>query len=543
LHVIEGPLMAGMNVVGDLFGEGKMFLPQVVKSARVMKKAVAYLIPFIEAEQAGSERRSNGRIVLATVKGDVHDIGKNIVGVVLQCNNFEVIDLGVMVPAQKILDTAREQQADMIGLSGLITPSLDEMVNVAKEMQRQNFTIPLLIGGATTSIMHTAVKIDPQYAGPVVYVKDASRAVGVAQNLISTDFKADYVAKTKADYVQKREQHANRRHREGLLTLAQVRANHPTLDWSDYRPPQPTFLGVRVFDDYPLSELLERIDWTPFFHAWELRGRYPMIFDDPQQGEQARSLFADAQAMLEQILQEKWLTARAVLGFFPANRIDEDDIALYTDATREQVLLNLHHLRQQGPKPDGKPHYCLADWIAPRETGVADYLGAFAVTAGIGIDQKIAEFEQAHDDYRAILLKALADRLAEALAERMHERVRQEFWAYAAEEDLDNEALIAEQYRGIRPAPGYPACPDHTEKALLWRLLDADQVGIHLTEHFAMVPTAAVSGWYFSHPESRYFGVGRLGRDQVVDYAQRKGWTVEEAEKWLAPNLGYEPSE
>ena len=544
LHVIEGPLMAGMNVVGDLFGEGKMFLPQVVKSARVMKKAVAYLIPFIEAEQAGSERRSNGRIVMATVKGDVHDIGKNIVGVVLQCNNFEVIDLGVMVPAQKILDTAREQQADMIGLSGLITPSLDEMVNVAKEMQRQGFHIPLLIGGATTSLMHTAVKIDPQYAGPVVYVKDASRAVGVAQNLISADLKADYVAKTKADYAQKREQHANRRHREGLLTLAQVRANRPALSWSAYQPPQPTFLGVRVFDDYPLSELLERIDWTPFFHAWELRGRYPLIFDDPQQGEQARVLFADAQAMLDQIIQEKWLTARAVLGFFPANRVEEDDIALYTDATREQELLILHHLRQQGPKPDGKPHYCLADWIAPRETGIADYLGAFAVTAGIGIDQKVTEFEQAHDDYRAILLKALADRLAEALAERMHERVRQEFWAYAAEEDLDNEALIAERYRGIRPAPGYPACPDHTEKALLWRLLDVDQnVGMRLTEHFAMVPTAAVSGWYFSHPKSRYFGIGRLGRDQVVDYAQRKSWTVEEAEKWLAPSLGYEPSE
>ena len=544
LQVIEGPLMDGMNVVGDLFGAGKMFLPQVVKSARVMKKSVAYLIPFIEAEQADGQRRSNGRIVLATVKGDVHDIGKNIVGVVLQCNNFEVVDLGVMVPAQKILDAAREQQADMIGLSGLITPSLDEMVNVAREMSRQGFTVPLLIGGATTSGMHTAVKIDPQYPGPVIYVKDASRAVGVAQNLVSTETKADYVTKTKADYAQKREQHANRRQREPLLPLAQIRANRSVLDWSAYVPPKPAFLGVRAFDDYPLAELVERMDWTPFFHAWELRGRYPVIFDDPEQGEHARHLFTDAQAMLEKIITERWLTARAVIGFFPANRAGEDDIALYADESRSQVLLTLHHLRQQGPKPAGKPHYCLADWIAPHETGVADYLGAFAVTAGIGIDERVAEFERVHDDYRAILLKALADRLAEAFAERLHERVRREFWGYAVDEALSNEELIAESYRGIRPAPGYPACPDHTEKGLLWRLLDVDRTaGIHLTEHFAMTPTAAVSGWYFSHPEARYFGVGRLDRDQVADYARRKGWTVAEAEKWLAPNLGYEPEE
>jgi 5-methyltetrahydrofolate--homocysteine methyltransferase len=544
LHVIEGPLMDGMNVVGDLFGAGKMFLPQVVKSARVMKKSVAYLIPFIEADQAGGERRANGRIVLATVKGDVHDIGKNIVGVVLQCNNFEVVDLGVMTPAQKILDAAREHRADMIGLSGLITPSLDEMVNVAREMKRQGFTIPLLIGGATTSAMHTAVKIDPQYPGPVVYVKDASRAVGVAQNLVSVDARADYVTKTKADYVQKREQHANRRGREALLPLARVRANRPVLDWRVYHPTRPRFLGVRAFEDYPLAELVERIDRTPFFQAWELRGRYPAILDDPEQGEQARHLFADAQTMLDHLITERWLTARAVIGFFPAHRVGDDDLALYADESRGQVLMTLHHLRQQGPKPDGKHHYCLADWIAPRESSVADYLGAFAVTAGIGIDERVREFERVHDDYRAILLKALADRLAEAFAERLHERVRKEFWGYAAGETLSNDDLIAEHYRGIRPAPGYPACPDHTEKGLLWQLLDVDRnAGIHLTESFAMTPTAAVSGWYFSHPEARYFGVGRLDRDQVADYARRKGWTAAEAEKWLAPNLGYEPEE
>jgi 5-methyltetrahydrofolate--homocysteine methyltransferase len=544
LHVIEGPLMDGMNVVGDLFGAGKMFLPQVVKSARVMKKAVAYLIPFIEAEQGEGERRSNGRIVMATVKGDVHDIGKNIVGVVLQCNNFEVIDLGVMVPAQKILDTAREQNADMIGLSGLITPSLDEMVNVAKEMKRQDFSIPLLIGGATTSGVHTAVKIDPQYPGPVIYVKDASRAVGVAQNLVSVDSKTDYVTRTKADYAQKREQHAKRRSREPLLPLAQVCANRPKLVWAGYVPPRPTFLGVRAFDDYPLADLVERIDWTPFFQAWELRGRYPAILDDSAQGAEARQLFAQAQAMLDKIITERWLTARAVIGFFPANRSGDGDITLYTDDSRQQVLLTLHHLRQQTPKPEGKPHYCLADWVAPQESGVADYLGAFAVTAGIGIDERVVAFQRANDDYSAILLKVLADRLAEAFAERLHERVRKEFWGYATDETLDNEAMIDEQYRGIRPAPGYPACPDHTEKGLLWQLLDAEtRAGIHLTEHFAMTPTAAVSGWYFSHPEARYFGVGRIDRDQVADYARRKGWTVAEAEKWLAPNLGYEPEE
>ena len=544
LQVIEGPLMDGMNVVGDLFGAGKMFLPQVVKSARVMKKSVAWLIPFITEQQAGEQRRTNGRMVLATVKGDVHDIGKNIVSVVLQCNNFEVIDLGVMTPAQKILDAAQTHQADMIGLSGLITPSLDEMVNVAKEMKRQGFTIPLLIGGATTSAMHTAVKIDPHYPGPVVYVKDASRAVGVAQNLIGADSKADFIARTKQDYVVKREQHANRRGREPLASLAQVRANRTPCDWNQYLPPKPGFLGVHVLNDYPLAELVDYIDWTPFFQAWELRGRYPAIFSDPQSGETARNLFNDAQTMLNKIISEHWLKARAVIGFFAANRSGDDDIALYVDDRREQRLMTLHHLRQQAPKPAGKSHRCLADWVAPSDSGVADYLGGFAVTTGIGIEERVIAFERNHDDYSAILLKALADRLAEAFAERLHERVRQEFWGYAADETLVNDDLIAESYRGIRPAPGYPACPDHTEKGLLWQLLEVERnAGIYLTGNFAMTPTAAVSGWYFSHPEARYFGVGKLDRDQVADYAQRKGWTLAEAEKWLAPNLGYEAGE
>lgn len=541
LQVIEGPLMDGMNIVGDLFGSGKMFLPQVVKSARVMKKSVAYLIPFIEAQQSGA-RRSNGRVVLATVKGDVHDIGKNIVGVVLQCNNFEVIDLGVMVPAQTILNTAREQQADMIGLSGLITPSLDEMVNVAKEMQRQGFSLPLLIGGATTSGMHTAVKIDPHYPSPVVYVKDASRAVGVVQNLVSPDNKADFIAKTKADYALKRQQHAQRRNREPLVSLAAARSNRPLISWDSYLPKKPNFLGIRNFNDYPLAELAKYIDWTPFFHVWELRGRYPAIFDDAEQGEQARQLFADAQIMLKQIISEQWLTARAVIGFFPAQRVNEDDIELYTDESRSTVLTTLHHLRQQGPKPPEKPHYCLADWIAPVESAIPDYLGGFAVTAGLGIAERLALFERDHDDYGAILLKALADRLAEAFAEHLHERVRKEFWGYAADEVLSNEELIAESYQGIRPAPGYPACPDHTEKAFLWQLLNPEQnAGIHLTDGFAMMPAAAVSGWYFSHPQARYFGLGRLDREQVADYARRKHWTLAEAEQWLAPNLGYDP--
>jgi 5-methyltetrahydrofolate--homocysteine methyltransferase len=540
IDVIEGPLMDGMNVVGDLFGEGKMFLPQVVKSARVMKKAVAHLIPFIEASQA-SDARSAGRIVLATVKGDVHDIGKNIVGVVLQCNNFEVIDLGVMVPAQTILDAARQRQADMVGLSGLITPSLDEMVHVAREMQRQGFTVPLLIGGATTSAMHTAVKIDPQYEGPVVYVKDASRAVGVAQSLASPDQGPGYVAGLKAEYRGKREQHAARKEHTRWLTLEAARANRTRIDWSAYVPPVPARPGLHVFAPYPLDELVALIDWTPFFKAWELAGSYPRILEDPVVGAEARQLYADARAMLERVVREGWLEARAVVGLFAANAVG-DDIEVYTDEGRTRVLARLCHLRQQTERPEGRPSQCLADFVAPKGSGLADYLGVFALTAGHGIDARLAELEAAHDDYRAILLKALADRLAEALAERMHERVRRELWGYAPEERLDNDALIREAYRGIRPAPGYPACPDHTEKDTLWTLAAVQEnIGIWLTESKAMVPTASVSGFYFSHPQARYFAVGKVGRDQVEDYARRKGMTVEDAERWLAPNLGYDP--
>jgi 5-methyltetrahydrofolate--homocysteine methyltransferase len=543
LHVIEGPLMEGMNTVGDLFGAGKMFLPQVVKSARVMKKAVAYLIPYLEAEKAAGEKsRSNGRILLATVKGDVHDIGKNIVGVVLQCNNFEVIDLGVMVPAQKILETAQQAQVDIVGLSGLITPSLDEMVHVAKEMKRLDFRLPLLIGGATTSVMHTAVKIDPQYDHGVVYVKDASRAVGVAQHLISQEHRQDYQAQIKADYLSKRERHQGRKAKSDSIPLAAARANRKIIDWIAYTPPRPAFLGVKVFDDYPLNRLVARIDWTPFFQTWELRGRFPRILDDEVVGEHARQLFDDAQTMLNRIVEEKWLDARAVIGFFPANQTGDDDIEIYTDDTRAQVSLTLHHLRQQSQRPAGKPNQCLADLVAPR--GVPDYIGAFAVTAGIGIDARVTEFQSQHDDYHAIMLKALADRLAEAFAEHMHERVRGEFWGYAADEALDNEALIEERYQGIRPAPGYPACPDHTEKALLWQLLDVGRnTGITLTENYAMAPAASVSGWYFSYPEARYFGLGKIQRDQVRDYARRKGMSLEEAERWLAPQLDYDPEQ
>jgi len=549
LQVIEGPLMDGMNVVGDLFGAGKMFLPQVVKSARVMKKAVAHLIPYLEKEKeeakaAGMATQSNGKIVLATVKGDVHDIGKNIVGVVLQCNNFDIIDLGVMVPAQKILDTAIQEQADMIGLSGLITPSLDEMVHIAKEMQRQNFRLPLLIGGATTSVAHTAVKIDPQYEQAVVYVKDASRAVGVAQSLLSNELRERYAAQIKADYVKKREQHKGRKAKSNSLTLAQARANKPALDWAAYTPPRPALLGIKTFDDYPLPELIERIDWTPFFQTWELHGRFPKILDDTVVGTHARQLYQDAQTMLQRIVEERWLTARAVFGLFPANQVGDDDVEVYTDDSRTQVLTTLHHLRQQNQRPAGKPNYCLADFIAPKTSGVADYIGAFAVTAGIGIDERVAAFERDHDDYHAILLKALADRLAEAFAERLHERVRMEFWGYVPDEGLSNDDLIEERYRGVRPAPGYPACPEHTEKGLLWQLLEVERrTGIQLTESYAMLPAAAVSGWYFAHPDSRYFGLGKIERDQVKDYARRKGMSLAEAERWLGPCLNYEPDE
>ena len=539
LDVIEGPLMAGMNIVGDLFGAGKMFLPQVVKSARVMKKAVAYLLPYIEAEKlrTGDAGKNNGTIVMATVKGDVHDIGKNIVGVVLRCNNFEVIDLGVMVPAQKILDTAREHNADIIGLSGLITPSLEEMSQVAREMQRQDFRIPLLIGGATTSRAHTALKIEPHYKSPTVWVKDASRAVGVAQSLVSKELVDGFMAKIRAEYADIRERHKQRGAAKTLVPLDHARKHRFTCDWQNYTPPQPNKPGISVFNDYDLAELRTYIDWTPFFQAWELAGRYPAILNDNVVGKQASELFGDAQAMLDKIIAERWLTARAVIGFWPAHSVG-DDIEVQLPEGRRR----LHHLRQQAEKPVERPDFCFSDFVAPKEAGKQDWIGAFAVTAGIGIEQHVARFEADHDDYSAILLKALADRLAEAFAERMHERVRREFWGYQPDESLDNDALIEEKYCGIRPAPGYPACPDHTEKAALFELLDATHnAGIQLTEGFAMYPAAAVSGWYFSHPQSQYFVVGRITREQVEDYAKRKGWTREEAERWLAPNLDYDP--
>jgi 5-methyltetrahydrofolate--homocysteine methyltransferase len=541
LDVIEGPLMDGMNVVGDLFGSGRMFLPQVVKSARVMKKAVAYLIPFIE-EEKGEARKPNGTVVMATVKGDVHDIGKNIVGVVLQCNNFEVIDLGVMVPSTKILQTAREKGADIIGLSGLITPSLDEMVHNAKEMQREGFDIPLLIGGATTSQTHTAVKIAPGYEQPVIHVKDASRAVGVVQNLVSEGRKAAYAEQIAADYEQVRQKHAGRRSKRNLTTLERARANRMKIDWNGYTPPKPNVLGVRTFDDYALEEIRPYIDWTPLFHSWQLKGSHPKIFDDPEKGEEARKLFADAQELLDRIIAEKWLTARAVFGLFPASALPNDSVEVYTDESREKLLTNLHFLRQQKQKPPGRPNHSLADFVAPKETGLEDYVGLFAVTAGLGSDEAARRFEEDNDDYNAIMVKALADRLAEAFAELLHSRVRREFWGYASDEKLVSEALIREEYRGIRPAPGYPACPEHTEKRTLWSLLDVEaNAGITLTESCAMSPGAAVSGYYFSHPDSRYFGVAEIGRDQAQDYAERKGWTLEETEKWLAPNLAYDP--
>jgi 5-methyltetrahydrofolate--homocysteine methyltransferase len=535
--VIEGPLMDGMNVVGDLFGAGRMFLPQVVKSARVMKKAVAHLVPYIEAEKDPTAQQANGRVVMATVKGDVHDIGKNIVGVVLQCNNYEVIDLGVMVPASRILDTAREVNADLIGLSGLITPSLEEMTHVAAEMERQGFKVPLLIGGATTSRTHTAVKIEPKYSGPVVHVLDASRAVGVASTLLDEERRDGYAAQVRAEYDKVRRDRGDRQEREARHTIAEARRHGLQVDWSGVEPPRPTFLGVRAFDDYPLEELVERVDWTPFFATWELKGAYPRILDDPTVGQAARSLYSDARALLDRIVGERRLQARGVVGFWPANRV-EDDIELYASDSRTDVAAVLHTLRQQMVKPPGRPNLALADFTAPKETGLADYVGAFAVTAGHGLEDLVAEFKAANDDYSAILATALADRLAEAFAERLHERVRRELWGYAPDEALDNSALIAEKYQGIRPAPGYPACPDHTEKGTLFTLLDAEaRSGIRLTESFAMYPGAAVSGWYFWHPQSAYFGLGRIGRDQLEDYAARKGMSVEDMARWLAPNL------
>jgi len=541
LHVIEGPLMAGMNVVGDLFGAGKMFLPQVVKSARVMKQAVAHLLPFIEADKQAGDAQSAGKIIMATVKGDVHDIGKNIVGVVLGCNGYDIIDLGVMVPAQKILDAAREHKADIIGLSGLITPSLEEMSYVAKEMQRQGFTLPLLIGGATTSLAHTAVKIEPNYAHPVVYVKDASRAVGVCTQLLSKDMRDAFAAEVRADYAITRERHLKHKSDTVRLKLAEARAHKFVIDWSRYTPPVPRQPGVQVLKAYGLAKLVDIIDWTPFFASWELHGKYPKILKDEVVGVEATKLFADAQTMLQQMIAENWIEARAVFGLFPANTVNDDDIEVYTDESRTDVLMTWHNLRQQMKKPQDRANLCIADFVAPKASGLKDYLGAFVVTAGIGEDERAKAFEAAHDDYSAILFKSLCDRLAEAFAEHLHLRVRREYWGYASEEALANDDLIGEKYQGIRPAPGYPACPEHSEKAALFEVLDATTaIGVELTENFAMWPGAAVSGFYLSHPDSQYFAVAKIERDQVEDYARRKGWDMATAERWLAPNLAYQ---
>ncbi|HEX4858460.1 MAG TPA: vitamin B12 dependent-methionine synthase activation domain-containing protein, partial [Usitatibacteraceae bacterium] len=577
INVIEGPLMDGMNVVGDLFGAGKMFLPQVVKSARVMKQAVAHLVPYIEEEKrlmGSADAKAKGKIVMATVKGDVHDIGKNIVGVVMQCNNFEVIDLGVMVACDKILDTAEKENADIVGLSGLITPSLEEMSHVAKEMARRGMKQPLLIGGATTSRTHTAVKIEPHYAEPVVWVPDASRAVGVCSNLLSDELREDYVKAVREDYVKVREQHANKQGAK-LVTLQAARANAFAFDWSGYKPPRPAFLGVKTLKNFPLDELVPFIDWSPFFQTWDLTGKFPQIFDDALVGAAAREVYAHAQKMLEQIVKGRWLTANGVYGFFPANRVG-DDIELYADESRTRVIKTFHHLRQQNEKPPGNPNLSLADFIAPRNLSsqsaagesseainarqipplpqvgegwgegdsvrtppIPDYIGAFAVTTGIGCEERVKAFEGKGDDYSAILLKALADRLAEAFAEYLHAKVRRETWGYAKDEALAAEDLIAEKYVGIRPAPGYPACPEHSEKATLFALLNApEKAGITLTDSYAMWPAAAVSGFYFSHPQAKYFAVGKIGADQLEDYARRKGWDLPTAERWLAPNLG-----
>ena len=537
LHVIEGALMDGMNIVGDLFGAGKMFLPQVVKSARVMKRAVAYLMPFMEADKTAADRQSNGKILMATVKGDVHDIGKNIVAVVLQCNNYDVIDLGVMVSAEKILQTARMEKVDIIGLSGLITPSLDEMVHVAKEMQRQGFTIPLMIGGATTSRAHTAVKIELHYENnAVVYVTDASRAVGVASNLLSGELSADYVTSIRNEYAEVRERHKGKESKTQQHSIETARKNKYV--WTNH-PVKPSFLGVKVIDDVSLETLAKYIDWTPFFQTWEMAGSYPKILSDAIIGAEARKLFDDAQAMLKILIAENWLQNRAVIGFFPANSVD-DDIQLFTDESRSEVLETLHHLRQQNVKAPGRPNYCLSDFVAPVESGVTDYIGAFAVTTGIGIETKLAEFEKNHDDYSAIMLKALADRLAEAFAEYLHQQVRKQHWGYASDEELDNEALINESYKGIRPAPGYPACPDHTEKEKLFKLLNVtENTSITLTENFAMYPASAVSGWYFAHSQAQYFNVGKIDKDQLADYARRKDMAEDVAARWLSAHLNH----
>lgn len=544
LSVIEGPLMDGMNVVGDLFGAGKMFLPQVVKSARVMKKSVAYLLPFIEASKQAGDSNKNGKILLATVKGDVHDIGKNIVGVVLACNNFDIVDLGVMVPCDKILDAAEKEGADIIGLSGLITPSLDEMVFVAKEMKRRGMKQPLLIGGATTSKIHTAVKIEPNYNQPTVHVLDASRSVPVASSLLNPNNKEKFEAEIKAEYEMMRQRHLSKQVIKDYLTIEDARKNKLQLDWENYTPPKPTFLGVKVFDNYDLNKLRAYLDWTPFFSTWELHGKYPNILEDKMVGTEAKKLFADANALLDKIIAEKWLTARGVIGFFEANS-NVDDIEL-KDISKEETLTDkrksvLHHLRQQNKKGEGLPNYCLSDFVAPKESNKQDYIGGFAVTTGIGIEKWIQYFQDTHDDYNKIMLAALADRLAEAFAEHMHERVRKEFWGYAQSEELENEELIREKYQGIRPAPGYPACPDHTEKPMLFKLLEAEKnAGIILTESNAMYPASSVSGWYFSHPDSKYFGIGKIAKDQVEDYAARKNMKVEDVERWLQSVLNYD---
>ncbi len=541
LHVIEGPLMDGMNVVGDLFGAGKMFLPQVVKSARVMKKAVAYLLPFMEEEkrQNPGSSHNNGKILLATVKGDVHDIGKNIVGVVLSCNNFEIIDLGVMVPAEKILETARKEAVDVIGLSGLITPSLDEMVHVAREMEHLGMNIPLLIGGATTSRIHTAVKIDPEYRGAVVHVLDASKSVPVASSLISQELRTSYTEKMKSEYRQFRDDYHARKREKDLISLEDARANRQPIDWQAYQPVKPSFTGVKAFRNFPLEELREYIDWTPFFQSWELAGRYPSILEDDVVGEEASRLFRDANTMLDEIVNRRLFTANGVIGIFPASA-EGDDVVLYTNEERNEEKERFLFLRQQNKKGAGLPNHCLGDYVAPQDSGVADYFGAFAVTAGLHVENLVKKYEADHDDYHAIMAKALADRLAEAFAECMHAKVRTELWGYATDETLDNEALIKEKYQGIRPAPGYPACPDHSEKRKLFDLLNAEEnADIHLTESMAMLPASSVSGFYIAHPESKYFGLGKINKDQVEDYAKRKGETVEWVEKWLSPVLNY----
>jgi len=541
LEVIEGPLMDGMNVVGDLFGSGKMFLPQVVKSARVMKKAVSYLTPFMDQEKQQLQvDLSPIKILLATVKGDVHDIGKNIVSVVLACNNYHIIDLGVMVPAEKILETAQEENVDIIGLSGLITPSLDEMVHVAKEMERINMTLPLLIGGATTSRIHTAVKIHPAYSGPVIHVLDASKSVAVASKVISEENSLSYTIGMDKEYRELRERYLNKGDTKSYLGLEEARNNKLNLKWDQYLPHKPSFLGIRVFNDYSIDKIREYIDWSPFFSTWMIKGQYPKIFKDPKVGEEARKLFDEAQEMLDQIANEHWLTAKGIVGFYKAFTQDDDVIVL--DDNDKQVT-RFHFLRQQIKKANGLPNYCLADFIAPESTKTEDYIGGFAVTAGSGIEERLKIFEADHDDYSSIMLKALADRLAEAFAELMHKKVRRELWGYASDELLRNEELIKEKYFGIRPAPGYPACPEHTEKGILFKLLDVEKnTGISITESYAMYPGASVSGFYFSHPKSKYFGLGKIGKDQVESYAKRKDMTIEIAEKWLSPNLNYEPS-